>query len=82
MYFAIIQCIFYFFLILQTKNNIRRNLFFPVILGELYKTDVHSVTIINYNNLHKKPVDTVHNLVYKSLFPILRAFSMWITFSG
>jgi len=27
----------------------------------------------------KKPVDNVHNSVYKSLFPILSRFLMWIT---
>ena len=48
-------------------------------LGELYKTDVQKVTIINHADLHKKTVDNVYNFVYKSFFIEFLLFCMWMT---
>lgn len=78
--FAIIFRLIYLFLTLCLSTIF---LFFSVlkrILGQLHKTSVlHFRCYFWYTNT-AKPVDNVHNLVYKTKILLFRTFPLWITF--
>ena len=77
--FATISKIFYIFLNSNLSTKIGAFLQFSTNLLNFNKTFVLSEKLISLSFLGLKPVDNVHNLVYKSSSHKKRNFSTWIT---
>ncbi len=77
--FATISKIFYIFLNSNLSTKIGAFLQFSTNLLNFNKTFVLSQKLISLSFFWSKPVDNVHNLVYKSSIHKNRHFSTWIT---